>query len=282
MPRSAIDQGLIMAGSFATGYVAGSTAARVVGVIPVLGGASTLRIAGVLATGARSAQFLRTRRGESAAATDATSVWAETGVEVLVAVGVAGAVSGGDRPAVGALGGIAVAASAASDVQTALAPRDDHVDTKYVATATGVATGAMAAVAGLLTSIRLSGRLAKGATGRTGSAGALVHSAVSLGVAGALGFAAKAALNHVIRSIAAGNRGVEIAYSNPPEIPEVSGGAHSLIPYDSLGLQGRRLVSVATPASTIEDVMGESACKNPVRVFVGADSGSSIEDRVEL
>jgi uncharacterized membrane protein len=282
MPRSAIDQGLIMAGSFGTGYLAGSAAARLMGVIPVLGGAAALRIAGVVATGARSAQILRDRSGESGAPTDETSIWAETGAEVLVAVGVAGAASGGDRPAVGALGGVAVAASAASDVQTALALRDDHVDAKYVATATGVALGAVSVVAGILTSIRLSGRVARAATGTTGSPGALVHTAVSLGVAGALGFGAKVALARVMGSIAAGNRAAEIAYSDPPEVPEVSGGAHSLIPYDSLGLQGRRLVSVVTPTSTIEGIMGESARRHPVRVFVGVDSASSVEDRVEL
>ena len=34
MPRSGVDQGLIMAGSFATGYIAGSTAARLLNLLP--------------------------------------------------------------------------------------------------------------------------------------------------------------------------------------------------------------------------------------------------------
>lgn len=282
MPRSAIDQGLIMAGSFATGYVAGSAAARVIGLLPVLGGNVALRVAGIVATSASSAQFLRSGRGDSAARTDETSVWAETGVEILGAVGVARTVSDRGRPALGALGGLAVAASTATDTQTALQLRDDHVDAKYLATATGTALGAVSAVAGLLTAVRLSGRLARNATGTTGLRGALVYSGVSLGVAGALGIGAKVALARVVGSIAAGNQAVEAAYSSPPEVSEVSGGAYSLIPYDSLGMQGRRLVSVVTSASTIEDVMGQPARKDPVRVFVGLDSAPSIDEGVEL
>jgi len=282
MPRSAIDQGLIMAGSFGTGYMVGSTAARVIGVIPVLGGTAALRIAGVIAAGARSAQVFRLRDGEHDAPTNEASIWTEAGAEVLVAVGVAGTASGGGGPTVGAVGGIAVAASTASDVRTALALRDDHVDPMYLATAAGVALGAVSAVAGLLASILVSGTLARRATGATGLAGELLRSGVSLGVASALGFGAKVALTRVIASIAASNQAVEIAYSNAPEAPEVSGGEQSLVPFDSLGLQGRRLVSVVTPAVTIEDVMAQSARNDPVRVFVGVESGSSIEERVEL
>ncbi len=59
MPRSAVDQGLIMAGSFATGYAAGAAAGRVLGALPVIGATAVLRLAGVTATDARSNRLLR-------------------------------------------------------------------------------------------------------------------------------------------------------------------------------------------------------------------------------
>jgi uncharacterized membrane protein len=73
-----------------------------------------------------------------------------------------------------------------------------------------------------------------------------------------------------------------VRYQNAPEGESVAGGTYSLIAYDTLGLQGRRLVSVATTAAEIEDVMDEPARKDSVRVFVGVDSADSMDEQVEL
>jgi len=282
MPRSAIDQGLIMAGSFATGYVVGSTSARAVGLLPVLGGTAAMRIASIVAAGVHSAQFLRGFENRSNTQTDETAAWTDTGTEILASVALARISSGGARPALGAASTLAVAATTLSEARTAVRLREDRVDANYLATATGTAIGAVSAVAALVGAVRLSGHLARKTTGTTGFIGSVAYSSAALAAAGAIAVGAKVALSGVIGSIAAGNRAVEIAYAEKPNTPTVAGGCYSLIPFDSLGLQGRRLVSVVTPTSTIETVMGEPARKGPVRVFVGMESASSTEERVEL
>lgn len=282
MPRSAIDQGLIMAGSFATGYVVGSTSARAVGLVPVLSGTAALRMTRIVATGVHSAQFLRRFGERSIGRTDETAAWTDTGTEILTSVALAKVSSGETQPALGVASTLAVAATTLSDAQTAVRIREDHVHANYLVTATGTAIGAVSAVAALVGAIRLSGHVARRTTGTTGFSGSVVYSSAALAAAGAIAAGAKVALSRVIRSIAAGNRAVEIAYADTPSTPTVAGGSYSLIPFDSLGLQGRRLVSVVTPTSTIETVMGEPARKEPVRVFVGEESASSTEERVEL
>lgn len=282
MPRSAIDQGIIMAGSFATGYIAGSAVARVVGLIPMLGGALAMRVVGVVAAGAKSAQVVRGADEESEPEFSEASAWAVTATDVLGSIAVVGAVSGAHTPVVGAITGAAATAATVSDIHAALQVRDDDVDPAYLLTATGTALGMVTAVAGVVAAIGVSGRLARRASSTVGLNGVLVSSGVSLGVVCLLGLGAKTAMARVLGSLAAGNQAVEVAYSEPPEAPEVSGSPDSLIPYDSLGLQGRRLVSEVTSADSIKEIMGEPARKNPVRVFVGIDSADSVAERVEL
>ncbi len=86
----------------------------------------------------------------------------------------------------------------------------------------------------------------------------------------------------MIGSIELGNKATEVSYDTPPDGANVTGGTYSIVPFDTLGLQGRRLVSVATPRADIESVMGEDARKEPVRVFIGVDSAHSLDERVEL
>lgn len=281
MPRSAIDQGLIMAGSFVTGFVAGSTSARVLGLLPPFGGSAALRLAGVVATGARTAGFVRDIGQSSSSPMDPAAAWTETGTDVLSGVAVAGMASN-SRPALGTISAIAVTASTVADVQAALEFRDDQPDAKYLATAAGTALGTVAAVGGLISLIRVSGYLARRTTRTTGLTGVLLYTGGAVAAVGLLGVGARAALGRATGAIAKGNQAYELAYQDAPEGANVAGGDYSLIPYDTLGLQGRRLVSVATSPAVIESVMGEPARKDPVRVFVGVDSADSIEERVEL
>ena len=76
--------------------------------------------------------------------------------------------------------------------------------------------------------------------------------------------------------------------------PSVSGGADSLVPWDTLGREGRRhaLLPVRpqpvadrpldTPDLSIETVMGEPARATPVQVYVGLDSAPNARERVDL
>ena len=124
MPRSAIDQGLIMAGSFATGYVAGSTAARVLNLLPSLGGSVGLHLAGAVATGAKATGFLGHVTQVRTSPTSPVSAWTETATVVLSQVALSGLPHRNGRP-LGALTAVTVTASAAQDVHAALAVRED-------------------------------------------------------------------------------------------------------------------------------------------------------------
>jgi uncharacterized membrane protein len=281
MPRSAIDQGLIMAGSFATGYVAGSAAARVLDILPYPGGSAALHLAGVVATGARATGLMGNVTDTRTSPANPAAAWTEAGTEVLSRVALSG-MPDTDGRSLGALTAIAVAASTAQDVHAALTVRDDHPDAQYLATAVGVSIGAVASVGALIALIRTSGYLARSATGTNGLVGAVTYTAGVVGAAALLGAGAKLALGRVVGSMAKGNQGVEVRYQDAPQGVSVAGGDYSLVPYDTLGLQGRRLVSVTTTATGIEAVMGETARKDPVRVFVGVDSAESMDEQVEL
>jgi uncharacterized membrane protein len=68
----------------------------------------------------------------------------------------------------------------------------------------------------------------------------------------------------------------EAAYASVPENPNVSGSSQSVVPFDTLGREGRRWVSMALGADEIEEVMGEPA-QSPIRVFVGLESYPGID-----
>jgi uncharacterized membrane protein len=281
MPRSAVDQGLIMAGSFATGFIVGSASAAALDALPPFGGTSALRIAGVVATGVRATSFVQGFGQSQPASTSPATAWTEAGTDLMSGVALSG-VPDSNAPALGAVSAIAVAASTVHDVQAALHVRDDQPDAKYLATATGVAVGAVAGVGALAALVHSSGYLARRLTGAQGFAGTVMYAGGVIASVAVLGIGAKVGIARVIGSLKNGNQAVEVRYQNAPDGVNVTGGAYSLVPFDTLGLQGRRLVSVATTADDIEGVMGESPRMDPVRVFIGVDSAESIEEQVEL
>ena len=65
------------------------------------------------------------------------------------------------------------------------------------------------------------------------------------------------------------NEKIEPAYATPPNNPLVSGSPGSHSPFEDLGMQGRRYVSDVSTPEMIEEVMGEPAQADPVRVFIG-------------
>lgn len=74
---------------------------------------------------------------------------------------------------------------------------------------------------------------------------------------------------------------VEPAYQRPPTSVHVSAGPRSLVPFDSIGKEGRRFVLMALEAGDIEKVMGEPAV-DPVRVVAGFDAAPTVEERAQL
>jgi uncharacterized membrane protein len=83
---------------------------------------------------------------------------------------------------------------------------------------------------------------------------------------------ATAAYNAGVAYVGRANERVEPAYSSPPPSPLLSGSADSLLPFDDLGQQGRRFVTDVVTPQLIQQVMGEEAVAQPIRVYVGFNS----------
>lgn len=280
MRRNAVDQGLIMGGSFLTGFLSGSLSARVLDLLPFGTAGPTVRALGVAAASSRTAQTLGSSKG-APAEPDEVDAWGEMAAEVVSAAAVAGVGSKKGSNLMDVTTSAAMLASTGVDASLALDRRSDLPDAKYLATASGVAAGLNAAVAGLAATVYLGGKFSarlmpvrslKPVAGLVGAAG----------VAAAIGAGVKTLLKRVIAKIAAGNRATEVSYAEQPAIESVSGSSVTLTPFDTLGLQGRRLVSEYTPEDAIDQVMGEPARRSPVRVYVGLSTASTPEQRAEL
>ena len=282
MPRSAIDQGLVMGGSFLTGFVVGVSAGRAVSFVPLPGSSTAIRAVGVAAAAGRSAHLLGTEDDADVPPQDEGEAWAEAGSEVISALALSGVGSKKQPPIMSTATLAAVAASTAVEAKVALDRRPDNPDPQYLATATGVAVGLNAVVVGLAAVVGFGAR----AIGRKSSERTpirfLVTGAAAVGIVAVLGLAAKTAIGRVFAKIAAGNRSTEISYATPPEASSMSGSQYSLAPYEGLGLQGRRLVSEYTRAADIESVMGEAPRAEPVRVYVGLGTAADEDERVEI
>lgn len=66
-----------------------------------------------------------------------------------------------------------------------------------------------------------------------------------------------------------------------PSVPELSGSPTSVIPWDTLGRQGRKFVSNGQAVQKISAFNG-SAAMRPVRIYSGLESASSTKERAEL
>lgn len=67
-----------------------------------------------------------------------------------------------------------------------------------------------------------------------------------------------------------------------PRSASVSGSPDSLVPWDTLGLQGRDFVAGATPRSELEAFHDTADVGDPIRVYAGLRSADSVEERAEL
>ncbi len=283
MRRSALDQGIIMGGSFLTGFVTGATAGAAAGLLPVPRSGPATRILGMVAASARSAQALNARDPSSHPPIDESEAWAEIGTEVVSALALVGFASRKGKAPIANLSTLsAVGAGTLFEAQAGLAHRQDTPDLAYVGKAGAVAVGLNVGLAGIGGVILGGGKVAalaaRGSRFAPGVAfvGGVGLTALTLGVGGRL------ALGKVLGRIAAGNRKTEIAYADAPALDTVSGSHYSLADYGSLGLQGRRLVSETTTVADIEAEMGESARRAPVRVYVGLGTADTEDERIDI
>lgn len=69
-----------------------------------------------------------------------------------------------------------------------------------------------------------------------------------------------------------------------PSSPYVSGGPGSLVPWETLGAQGRAFIAGAVPTPALADFAGPAggAAAEPIRVYVGHDSTSGVAQRAQL
>lgn len=281
MKRSAVDQGLVSGGSFFTGFLSGAATSVVVSAIPLLRGGMFIRAVGTAAT-ATAAVRAASNGGHDLSESGA---WTEVGAEVLSSAALPASGAKSDEGS-GSLSRfvtvLAVGSSAAFETAEMLDARDDAPDAKYLATAAGVGLGANAVVLAIGTAVVGAGKVAYRVVPAARPLRALAGVASMAGVAAGIAFGAKTGLRKVLGKLKAGNRSLEVAYAEPPEVTSVSGSRFSLVEYGTLGKQGRRLVSEITTANDIEAVMGETPRAEPVRVYVGVGSAADEDDRVEL
>jgi uncharacterized membrane protein len=90
-----------------------------------------------------------------------------------------------------------------------------------------------------------------------------------------------AALDRLRRRLQHADKVVEAAYPDPPTSRSVTAGPASLIAFDDIGKEGRRLVLMALSAEEITEVMGEPAV-DPIRAVGGFESAWTPQARAEL
>lgn len=112
----------------------------------------------------------------------------------------------------------------------------------------------------------------------SGAIGALIAHGVilsNLALGGVL------ALNAITAQIQRRDDIVEPAYPAPPSSAFVSCGPNSVMPFDSIGKEGRRFVLMALTANEITTLMQQPAI-DPIRIVGGYESANTIEERVDL
>lgn len=280
MPRSAVDQGLVTGGSILVGFVAGATASLALELLPKRFHKSILKTAGITTAGSKAAGSLAAGAATEPERATAAEGWTEAGLDVIGSAAAARVLTSkkSTMAKLAVAGGTGFAAAA--DATSAVRSRTDEPDAQYLATSLAVALGANGAIAIGLGAIRLGGIAAR-STARSRPKRVLLSAFGSAAVLGMGFIGIRSAAAKASAKIAAGNRATEIAFADTPANEFVSGGTRSRIPYESLGLQGRRFVSSASTTDQIAAVTGAEPISSPVRVYVGVESAPSIGERVD-
>lgn len=150
----------------------------------------------------------------------------------------------------------------------------------------GVAVGVAAGVTGLLLGIAhwesFASRKASQAAARIFGGEATDH--VTFGRMTALATSAvvvTAAGSKVVNMLTTAGEGTEVAHSEPPNLPEVTGSAESTVPWSAQSREGRRWLGSVLTVKEIEDVIQEAA-KQPIRAYASLQSGTTDEERAAV
>lgn len=94
--------------------------------------------------------------------------------------------------------------------------------------------------------------------------------------------AGRMARRRFIRRLRDGARMIDPGFTAPPDTHLVSTGPGSVLGASDVGREGARYLGSATTSQDVAFVTGEPASNDPIRVFVGLDAATTIEQRVEL
>jgi uncharacterized membrane protein len=103
-----------------------------------------------------------------------------------------------------------------------------------------------------------------------------------LATLGAIAAGVNAVARKVLSNIELKGEAFETAFDLPPPVAEVSGSSTSLVPFETLSLQGRRYVWNLVRPDVIASLMDEPAVAAPIRAYVGLASAPTEDERVEL
>ncbi len=105
---------------------------------------------------------------------------------------------------------------------------------------------------------------------------------VGAAVIGGLAVAGTVAGRRLVGQLAEAGRGLDEGFAAPSTDPGVSGGPGSVVSVTELGREGARFVGSVTTPEGVREVTGQDPVASPVRVFVGVDAASTVEQRVGL
>ena len=294
MERPRTDQALVVAGSFASGYVAGSGYTQVVQRISVAPPLVVDAVAGIAsaAFAVLAGPRLRTSRAGALAVTAARARSYASAAAITMDVARRSVRAAEPRgrmsrsaafiTTAGALDAGSLAylsdriARYESDGRVAPAPTD-------IAWTLSVGTGIALAVGSIMMAERKAARASASALDRyvggpTAAWLPLTHAVIG----GSLGLGVRTGFDRVLSKIAASNSRTEVRYAQPPSASTVSGGPESAVAFGDLGLQGRRFVIEASTGEQIDEVLGETGAMDAIRVYVGVQSAETIDERVAL
>ncbi len=280
MARSRNDQVLITAGSIAAGYIAGNVIERIVGSAGVATGLDRRYAAAALGACAAAAE-----QADLPPVLNAAAAVARNGAEVSGSLAVARAKATG--PSGGALEAAAIGTTIVSALERQLGAYADDGRTTPPASDVAASFGRGAAVATSAWSLvaverAIAAAASQAATARLGGPRWMWRAGFHAAVISAGVLACKVAAARFLASLDAAADELEPGYADPPRSPLLSGGPGSVVDHGSLGVSGRRFVAEAVPAPIINEVMGVNSAVDPIRVYVGVDAATTVEDRVAL
>ncbi len=165
----------------------------------------------------------------------------------------------------------------------AAAHGDTTIADVSLAKSAGIAVGVGAGVIGLQLGERLIARGVASGIARVAPNYDVVSNPIGHAVSLALlGAGVSAGYEYAVRRVEQGGAAVEPAYDVAASSPMVSGSPDSGVPFDTLSREGRRFVNMVLTRDEIAEVMFEPAVADPIRLFVGLDTATEPEDRVDI